>query len=528
MPQPALGMETRVRKMLCFPVKLPGMRREADIFNRFLNGVEWAGNKLPHPFMIFIYLALLVVVISWFVSLFGVSFEDPASGEETPVVSMISTEGVQFVLTDTVANFVEFPVFGLVVVLLLGIGLAQKTGLIEALMRKVIIASPRSLVTYAIVFAGIIGSWASDAATVIVPPLAGLIFLKLGRHPLAGIAVGFAAVSAGFNANLLIAATDVLLSGISTSAAQIVEPGAVVSPLDNLYFINASVFMLTIVGALVCEKIVEPRLGEYRGSSEGEIENLSAAENRGLRNSLVATILFVAVLVLSILPSNSPLRGEDGAILDGPLLSGIVVVLFALFVVVGIVYGVTVGTITSTADVPRIMGEAVVDLAGLIVLFFAASQFIAYIEFTNMSTWLAVAGADFLQNLELTGLVVIIAFIFLAAGLNLLITGGTAQWAILAPIFVPLFMLLDYDPAYTQLAFRIADSSTNIITPLNVFVPMVIVFMKEYDEDAGFGTLFSLMLPYTVFYFATWTILFVIWNLIGLPIGPGVFQDLGP
>lgn len=505
------------------------MAGRGGIFQRFLNGVEWAGNKLPHPFMIFVYLALFVVVISWVVNLFGASFEDPASGETVSVVSMISTEGLQFVLTDTVTNFVEFPVFGLVVVLLLGIGLAQKTGLIEALMRKVIIGSPRSLVTYAIVFAGIIGSWASDAATVIVPPLAGLIFLKLGRHPIAGVAVGFASVSAGFNANLLIAATDVLLSGISTSAAQTVDPGAVVSPLDNLYFINASVFMLTVVGALVTEKIVEPRLGEYRGAgSGGEVEEVSGIENRGLRNSLIATILFIIVMVASALPANSPLRGEDGAIFDGPLLSGIVVVLFALFVVVGLVYGVTVGTISSAADVPRLMAEAVVDLSGLIVLFFAASQFIAYIEFTNMSTWLAVVGADFLQSLDLTGLVVIIAFIFLAATLNLLITGGTSQWAIMAPIFVPLFMLLDYNPAYTQLAFRIADSSTNIITPLNVFVPMVIVFMREYDEEAGFGTLFSLMLPYTVFYLASWTILFVIWNLIGLPIGPGVFQDLGP
>lgn len=479
--------------------------------------------------MIFVYLALFVVVLSWFVSLFEASFRDPATGETMMVRSMISAAGLRFVLTDTVTNFVEFPVLGLVITLLLGIGLAQKTGLIEALMRRVIIGSPRSLVTYAVVFAGIIGSWASDAATVIVPPLAGLIFLKLGRHPLAGVAVGFAAVSAGFNANLLIAATDVLLSGISTSAAQTVDPGAVVSPLDNLYFINASVFMLTVVGALVTEKIVEPRLGEYRGAgSNEEIREVSSLENRGLRNVLVATVLFVVVLVLAVLPEGSPLRGENGAIFDGPLLSGIVVILFALFVVVGLVYGLTVGTITSSSDVPRLMAEAVGDLSGLIVLFFAASQFIAYIGFTNMSTWLAVEGADFLQSLDLTGLLVILGFILLATMLNLLITGGTSQWAIMAPVFVPLFMLLDYDPAYTQLAFRIADSSTNIITPLNVFVPMVIVFMQEYDEDAGFGTLFSLMLPYTVFYLASWTALFILWNLLGLPIGPGVFQDLGP
>lgn len=499
-----------------------------NLFERFLDGVERAGNRLPHPFMIFVYLAVFVVLLSWFVSLFGVSFEDPESGEMTGIQSMISAGGLEFVLTSTVTNFVEFPPLGLVITILLGIGLAQKCGLIETFMRKVIMGAPPRFVTYAIVFTGIIGSWASDAATVIIPPLAGIIFLSLGRHPLAGIAVGFASVSAGFNANLLIAGTDVLLAGISTEAAQTVSEGASVSPADNLFFINASVVLLTVVGAIVTERIVEPRLGEYRGAGSGrQIEEIAPGQNRGLRNAGITALVFAVALVAAVLPPGSPLRGEGGAILESPFLDGVVVILLFFFIAVAIAYGTTVGTISSAADVPRLMGEAVKDLSGLIVLFFAAAQFIAYFEYSNLATWLAVSGAQFLESIDLTGLPIILAFILLVAVLNLLITSGSAQWSIMAPIFVPLFLLLNYDPAYTQLAFRIADSSTNIITPLNVFVPVVLGFMQEYDEDAGFGTLFSLMLPFTIFYLISWTALFIVWNLLGLPIGPGVDQQAG-
>jgi aminobenzoyl-glutamate transport protein len=497
-------------------------------FERFLDGVEWLGNRLPHPFILFVYLALLVIFLSWIASLFGASVQDPGTGEEVAVQNLLSGAGVEYILTSMVQNFVEFPPLGLVITILLGIGLAQQVGLISAFMRKIIIGAPRSLVTYAVVFAGIIGSWASDAATIIIPPLAGIVFISMGRHPLAGIALGFAGVSAGFNANLLIAGTDVLLSGISTEAAQSVDEGLTVSPLDNLFFINASVLFLTIVGALVTERIVEPRLGQYRGNGrEQDLEEVRPRENRGLRNALIAALAFAAGLVLAVLPSNSPLRGEGGALLDSPLISGIVPILLLFFVTVAIAYGVTVGQIARAGDVPRLMAESAKGMAGLIVLFFAAAQFIAYFEHSNLATWLAVTGADFLERINLTGLPLIIGFIGVVAVLNLFITSGSAQWSLMAPIFVPLFLLLDYNPAYTQLAFRIADSSTNIITPMNVFVPMVLGFMREYDEDAGFGTLFSLMLPYTLFYLLSWTLLFVAWSLLGLPIGPGVYQQAG-
>jgi aminobenzoyl-glutamate transport protein len=489
-------------------------------FDRFLDVVERAGNRLPHPFMIFVYLALIVIFLSWIASLFDVTVTDPGTDEEVAIQNLLSGSGLVYILTSMVSNFVEFPAFGIVLALLLGIGLAQKTGLIDALMRRVIVGAPSRLVTYAVILAGIIGSWASDAATIIVPPLAGLAFLSMGRHPIAGIAIGFAAVSAGFNANLLVAGTDALLAGISTEAAQSVQEGLTVTPLDNLYFINFSVIFLVVVGAFVSERIVEPRLGTYQGA-EREMEEVTDTEKRGMRNALIAALVYTVVFVAITYPQNSPLRGEGGSLAESPLLEAIVPILLLFFALVGIVYGITVGTIRQAADVPNLMGEAVKDLSGLVVLFFAASQFIAYFEESNLSTLVAVYGARVLEGANLTGIVAMIAFIPLVALINLFIVGGSSQWALMSPIFIPLFMLLDFDPAYTQLAFRIGDSSTNILTPVNPFVPMILAFMREYDPRAGFGTLFSLMLPFSIFFLVGWTVLFAVWSLLGLPIGPG-------
>lgn len=506
------------------------MERSTDrrlSFGRFLDLVERAGNKLPHPFMIFVYLALAVILLSWVASLFGVTVTEPGTDEEVAIQNLLSGEGLVYILTSMVSNFVEFPAFGIVLALLLGIGLAQKAGLIDALMRRIIVGAPPRLVTYAVIFAGIVGSWASDAATIIIPPLAGLAFLSMGRHPIAGIAIGFAAVSAGFNANLLVAGTDALLAGISTEAARSVREGLTVSPVDNLYFINFSVIFLVVVGAFVSEKIVEPRLGTYRGGVERELEEVTDTEKRGLRNALLAALGYVAVLVAITYPQGSPLRGEGGSLVDSPLFEAIVPILLLFFAFVGIVYGITVGTIRQPADVPKLMGEAVKDLSALVVLFFAASQFIAYFEESNLSTLVAVYGARILEGANLTGLVAMLAFIPLVALINLFIVGGSSQWALMSPIFIPLFLLLDFDPAYTQLAFRIGDSSTNILTPVNPFVPMILAFMREYDPRAGFGTLFSLMLPFSIFFLVGWTALFAVWSLLGLPIGPGTGMRMG-
>lgn len=477
--------------------------------------------------MLFLYLAVLVMVLSLVGSLLGATVAEPGSGDEVAVRNMISGDGLEYILTSMIDNFVEFPPLGLILVVMLGIGLAQQTGLVQAFMQKAISSAPSSLVTYAVITTGILGNLASDAAYVIVPPLAALVFLSVGRHPLAGLAAGFAAVGAGFTANIIVAGTDALLSGISTEAASTVQEGASVSPVDNWFFMSASVFMLVAVGGIVTERIVEPRLGEYQGNTEDrQLEEITAQENRGLRNALIALLIYLGVLLAVLLPSGSPLRGENGSIVESPFLDGIVPVILFFFVTVAVAYGVTVGTIRSTADVPRLMGEAMQGMAAVIVLIFAAAQFIAYFEYSNLGIWVAVNGAELLERAQFTGLPVMVAFILLATLLNLLITSGSAQWALMAPIFVPLFMLLDFDPAFTQLAFRIGDSSTNIITPTSPYVAIMIAFIKEYDEEAGFGTLLSLMLPFSLLFLASWIVLFVVWNLIGLPIGPGVYSSL--
>ncbi len=505
-----------------------GSREKKGFFTKFLDLVERAGNKLPHPFMLFVYLALGVIGLSGIIGLFNVSFEHPGSGETVEIQSMLSAEGVEYIISSMLGNFTGFAPLGLVLVMMFGIGLAQKVGLIETFMKKTILNAPKKLVTYAIIATGIMGNLASDAAFVIVPPLAAMVFYALGRHPLAGMAAGFAGVGAGFTANVIITGTDALLSGISTEVATSINSEALVTPVDNWFFMIFSVLMLMFVGAWVTEKIIEPRLGKYDPSlGDGEVtkqqlEEITPEKNNGLRNAGIGGLVYLILVSFLIVPENAILRGEGGEIVPSPFLTNIVPIILFFFIVVSVAYGLTVKAIKSTRDVPEYMADAMKDMSGYIVLIFAASQFIAYFEWTNLGAFIAVSGAETLTNLNFTGLPVIVGFILLTAVLNMFIFSGSAQWALMAPIFIPMFMILDYNPAFVQLAYRIADSSTNIITPLNPYVPMVLAFMKRYDKGAGFGTLFAIMLPYALIFLVIWIVIFIIWTLIGLPIGPGV------
>ncbi|WP_209121406.1 AbgT family transporter [Alkalihalobacillus sp. BA299] len=489
---------------------------------RLLDVVERVGNKLPHPFILFVYLALFIIVLSAIVSMFGVKVVHPGTQEELAIRSLISGEGLNYIISSMLTNFTGFRPLGLVLVMMLGIGLAQQVGLIQTFMRKAILNAPAKLVTYAVLFAGVIGNLASDAAFIIVPPLAAMVFYGLGRHPLAGLAAGFAGAGAGFTANIFIAGTDALLSGISTEVATTIDPNIVVTPIDNWFFMIASVVMLMVVGAFVTEKIIEPKLGKYEGSVDKELEEVKEEESRGLRNAAIAGLVYLGLVALVVLPTGAPLRNVDGGLVPSPFLSGIIPIILFFFVTISIAYGMTVGKIKSTADIPNYMAEAMKNMAGYIVLIFAAAQFIAYFAWTNLGVWIAVTGAEFLQNANLTGVYVIVGFTILTAILNLFIFSGSAQWALMAPVFIPMFMILDYHPAIVQLAYRIGDSSTNIITPLNPYMLVVLAFMREYDKKAGFGTLFSLMIPYALIILVVWIIIFVVWILIGIPIGPGI------
>lgn len=488
----------------------------------FLNFVERVGNRLPDPFMLFVYLAVSVIILSWVISLFDVTFTMPGQGEELVIKSLLTGEGLQYILTSMLENFVGFAPLGIVLAMMLGIGLADKVGLLETAIKSTILKAPASLITYAVVFTGILGNIASDAAFVIIPPLAAMVFYNVGRHPLAGLAAGFAGVGSGFTANIMITGTDALLSGISTEVMQTIDPDIVVTPVDNWYFMLVSVVFLSIAGALVTEKVVEPRLGEYTGGVKKEFVPVSPIEKRGFRNAVLVGLAYVALIVLVILLPNSPLTNEEGGIVPSPFLDGIVPLILIWFIAIGVAYGVTVKKIQSPRAIGNYMGEAMKDMSGFIVLIFAAAQFIAYFEWTNMGSWIAVSGANFLESLGFTGLAAVIGFVLLTAIMNLFIFSGSAQWALEAPIFLKMFYFLGYEPAFIQASYRIADSSTNIITPMNPYIIIVLAFMKEYDKKAGLGTLIALMLPYSLVFLGIWIILLLGFALLGIPFGPGV------
>ena len=492
----------------------------------FLHFIERVGNKLPHPFILFLYLAVGMIVLSWVVSLFDVTVVHPGSQETMEVKSLISGEGLQFILSSTLENFTGFAPLGLVLTMMLGIGLAEKVGLLETLMTRAISKAHASMVTFMVFFIGILGNIASDAAFVIIPPLAALAFYSVGRHPLAGLASGIASTGIGFTANIMIAGTDALLSGISTEVAQGIDPDVIVTPLDNWFFMSLSTFVLATVGTIITEKFVEPRLGAYTGSRKIVEKERNPLEGKGLRNALIAAVLYIAVIVLGLLIPESPLLNEDGSILRSPFLNGIIPVIFMFFVITGITYGVTIGAIKKSSDVPQLMTESIKDLSGYIVLIFMIAQFIAYFNWSNIATWIAVESADFLKSIELTNMTVIILFVFLTAFLSLFIISGSALWALESPVFLPMFMVLGYHPAFVQLAYRIGESSTNMITPLNPYFAIMLAFMQEYDKKAGIGTLISLMIPYTIAFLSVWIVLLLAFGLLGIPIGPGISMYL--
>lgn len=491
-------------------------------FSRFLSFVEKVGNKLPHPFILFFYLTVLLVILSWILSLFKAAVVHPNTQETVAVKSILSYEGIQFILSDTLKNFTDFAPLGLVLTVMLGIGLAEKVGLLEMLMKRAILNTPRKIITFTVFFIGILGNIASDAAFVVIPPLAALVFLSVGRHPIAGLAVGLASTGIGFTANVLIAGTDALLSGISTEISQGINPDIIVTPLDNWFFMSVSTFVLAGLGTLITEKYVEPRLGVYTGEQQSLSNEISTLEKRGLRNSLIAALIFIAAVVGAMLIPNSPLLNEDGTLLRSPFLSGIVPVLFLFFLVVGIVYGVSTKKIQSSADVPKLMTEAIGTLSGYIVLIFMIAQFVAYFNWSNIAIWLAVHSAAILTHLNMTNIFVIVLFVLLTAFLSLFIISGSALWSLVGPVFIPLFMVLGYHPAFIQLAYRIGESSTNMVTPLNPYFAIILSFMHVYDKKAGIGTLMSLMIPYTIGFLIIWIILMLVFALLGIPIGPGV------
>lgn len=490
-------------------------------FSSILDSIERVGNKLPHPATLFFIMAVIVAVISAIGAGLNLSAQHPATGETIEVRNLLSADGIRWIYTNVEHNFVKFPPLGLVLVIMIGIGVAEGAGLFTVLVKQLVLGAPKSLVTYAVIIAGIFSHLASEVGYVILIPLGAMIFHALGRHPMAGFAAAFCGVSAGFGSNFIIGSVDPILAGLSTSAAQIIDPDMYINPLVNYFFMVVSAFMVILVGGWVTEKIVEPRLGKYGGATEAlKVEGISDIEKKGLKWAGWATLIFIAIMAMTIIPQNGIFRDpETGSVLRSPFFSGIVVGLMLLFFIPGIVYGIIVGTIKSDKDVIKHMSNSMKGLASYIVLVFFAAQFIYWFNYSNLGLILAINGAEFLKGIGFTGLPLIICFILLSAFLNLFMGSASAKWAILAPVFIPMFMLLDFHPGLTQASFRVGDSVTNVITPMMSYFALIVTYAQRYDEKYGIGTIISLMIPYTIVFLIAWIIIITIWVLTGLPLG---------
>jgi len=487
----------------------------------FIRFIEKGGNALPHPAILFAIFALITLIVSALGGMLGWSRIHPATGETVDVINLLSKEGVHRILLDMVSSYTGFAPLGIVMVALLGIGVAESSGLISTAVKALLVKAPPKSVTFMVVFTGMLSNVASDVGYILIIPLAGVIFHSLGRHPLAGMAAAFAGVSGGFSANILIGTIDPLLAGLSTEAAQILDPEYIVMPTANYYFMAVSSFLITILGTIVTDKIVEPRLGKYTGDVEPEeITKLTPVERKGLRNTGLAVLVWLALILIAIIPDNGFLRGPDNTILHSPLLRGFIAFLFLITSTLGVVYGYTVGTFKKSSDIINGMNQSFKTLVSFLVLVFFAAQFVAWFQWSNLGVLLAISGAELLQSLNIGLIPLVIMFVIFSAFINLFMGSASAKWAIMAPIFVPIFMLLGYSPELSQAVYRVGDSVTNIISPMMSFFALIIVYFQKYKKDAGFGTIVGNMLPYSIAFFIGWTLLLIIWIIFGLPLGP--------
>ncbi len=497
---------------------------------RALDTIERVGNKVPHPVIIFVMLIGLVIVLSHLFYLLGASVTYQAINPETHAVEQVTTraqslltaDGFRFMYTGVVDNFMSFNAVGVIIVAMLGVGVAEEAGLIRALIHKLVNVAPRAAMTYILVFIGILSSIAADAGYLVLIPLAAAAFLTLGRHPLAGLAASFAGVAAVFSVNILIKPLDGILTGITNDAIHLMNPSLSIDLTANFWFSVASVVLLTFAVAFITDKVVEPRLGAYTGEQPDPVSGgMTPEESRGLKFAGYALLGAVVVFALLSLPPGAPLRNpETGALIgDSPFMNGLIVFITILFLAAGWLYGYGAGTIRSSVDVVSAMEKAVRGLAGLIFLLFVISQFLAFFTYSNMATLAAVNLGDALDTAGLGGLTLLLGFILAILLLDLIMTGAIPKWAIFAPVFVPLLMRLNVEPEAVLAAYRVADGPINAISPLNAYFALIVAFAQKYDPKAGVGTVIALMLPYVLVVIVLWILLFTAWHVLGLPWG---------
>ncbi len=502
---------------------------------RFLDGVEKVGNMVPHPVVIFLILIAIVIALSAVLGAVGaaVTFEriNAETGEieqaSTAIRSLLNADGIRFMYASLVPNFMAFTAVGLMIAAMIGAGVAEESGLVTALIHKLVAVSPRWALTYILALIGILASIAADAGYLVLIPLAGVAYLAVGRHPVAGIALGFAAVAAAFTVNMLIKPLDAVLVEFTNDAAALVDPNRTIGLASNFWFSCASVLFLTVVIAFISDRMIEPRLGAYNpaGASEGTTTDqsnmLGEQESRGLRFAGFALLGLIIVFCLLTIPSWGPLRNPaTGELIgDSPFMNQLITLVVLIFLVSGWAYGIGAGTLRTLTEVIGAIEKSIKNMGGTIFLFFVLSQFVAYFTYTNMGTVMALSLSGVLQAANIGPLMLLLGFIVVVAIIDLLLTGAIAKWAIFAPVFVPLLMKLGVEPEAVLAAYRVGDSPMNAITPLNAYFALVVGFAAKYDRSAGVGTIVSLMLPYVAWIFVLWTALFAIWQMLGLPWG---------
>ncbi len=488
----------------------------------FLDRIEMLGNRLPHPAALFVALCILIPLLSWLCSTFNVSATHPIGGETIVAVNLISVAGLHRILAETVSNFTNFAPVGIVLVAMLGFGIAEESGLLPTVLRALILRMPPALLSFSVVLAGVLSSLAADVGYVVLIPLAGSLFIAAGRHPIAGIAAAFAGVSGGFSANFLIGPLDPLLAGISSSAMRLLVADYEVSATSNYFFMLASTPLVAFIGAWVTERIVAPRLGDYRPDQSTialpDVHRLTVADRRGLRHTKWFTLLVGLSLTIALWPDSGVLRGS-GNFASSPFIKGIVVVITLYAGLAGWIFGRASGRFTPQCGVIDSMENSMRTMAGYIVLMFFAAQAVSYFHWTNLGLISAIHSATWLRSLELPSSLILVAFTALAAITNLLIGSSSAKWTLIAPIFIPMLYLVGISPEATQAAYRIGDSATNIITPLMPYFALVATFLYRYDRRAGIGTLLAVMLPYTVAIGSGWLMLFGAWIVLDIPLG---------
>ena len=503
---------------------------------RALDLVERAGNKLPDPAVLFLLLMFAAWAVSWLLS--GVSFTelDPRTGQPIVIKNLLAGESMTAFFAAMVGTFTSFPPLGVVLVAMLGLGVAEHTGFISAVLRGAMAITPRMLLTPALIAVGILSHIAVDAGYVLVIPLGAVIFYAAGRHPLAGIAAAFAGVSGGFSATMGIPSSlDPLLAGLTQTAAQLVDPAVTVNPLNNFYFTTASSALIILVGWALTDLFIEPRLkGTAVDGDPSELptqEPLQAGEKRGVMVAFAAMALTILLFVLTLLPETSPWRAPEGTPLvegqsnllvgQAPLMQSIVPLIFVFFVIPGIAYGLAAGTVKTHRDIIAGMSKAMGGMGYYIVMAFFCAQFIYAFGQSNLGALLAIKGANALREMGLPLGVTLAGIVVLSGFVNLLVGSASAKWALIGSIMVPMLMQLGVSPDLTQAAYRVGDSTTNIITPLLPYFPLIVVFCRKYVKNSGIGTLVALMLPYSLTLLVAWTaFLLVFWGL-GWPLGVG-------